>query len=112
MNSWIMKQNEAIKSLSAIAHDDRLKLLRRLIQAGPEGVLAGDLARFAEIGPTTASAQLLVLSNSGLVHSERSGREVRYFASCNQMRDLMCFLLVDCCSKRADICEPVTKACC
>ena len=107
-----MEQNDAIKSLSAMAHEGRLKLLRRLIQAGPDGMLAGDIARFAEIGATTASAQLLVLSNSGLVHSERRGREVRYFASYGNMRDLICFLLVDCCSKQSDICVPVAKACC
>ena len=107
-----MKQKDAVKSLSAMAHDGRLKLLRRLIQAGPEGMLAGDLARFANIGATTASAQLLVLANAGLVHSQRNGREVRYFAAYDQMRGLLSFLLVDCCEKRADICDPVMKACC
>ncbi|MFK8050513.1 MAG: ArsR/SmtB family transcription factor, partial [Halioglobus sp.] len=76
MYSWNMKQSNAIKILSAVAHDGRLTLIRHLIQAGPEGVSAGDLARFAKIGPTTASAQLLVLANAGLVRSERSGRQV------------------------------------
>ena len=106
-----MKQDEAVKTLSAMAHDGRLKLLRRLIQAGPDGLLAGDLARHANIGATTASAQLLVLSNAGLVYSERKGRQVRYFAAYDQMRGLLSFLLVDCCAKRSEICEPVAKAC-
>ena len=91
MYSWIMKQNGAIKTLAAMAHDGRLKLLRRLIQAGSDGMLAGELAKFAKIGATTASAQLLVLTNAGLVRSERKGREVTYFANYDQMRSLLTF---------------------
>jgi len=107
-----MEQIAATKSLSALAHDGRLTLVRKLIQAGPAGVSAGALADFAKIGPTTASAQLLVLSNAGLVRSERRGRSVMYFANYDSMRDLLSFLMLDCCCGKAEICEPVAKACC
>lgn len=107
-----MEIKSATKTLAAIAHDGRLVLVRRLIQAGPDGVSAGDLARFAGIGPTTASAQLLVLANAGLVRSLRDGRSIRYFANYDRMRDLLSFLMLDCCGGRADICEPVARACC
>lgn len=96
--------------LSAIAHDGRLSLIRRLIQAGPEGMSAGDIARFAKIGATTASAQLLVLTNAGLVTSERRGRQVVYSARYDRMRDLLQFLMLDCCANRPDICVPVAEA--
>jgi len=99
-----MEQNTATKSLAALAHDGRLSLIRRLIQAGPAGIGAGDLARQAEIGATTASAQLLVLSNAGLVGSRREGRRVTYFADYAHIRDLMSFLLTDCCGNREEIC--------
>ena len=99
-----MKQISAIKSLSALAHDGRLSLMRRLIQAGPEGIGAGELAAFANIGATTASAQLLVLSNAGLVNAKRSGRHVTYSTDYSNLRDLMAFLLDDCCGRRAEIC--------
>lgn len=105
-----MKQVDAVKKLSAIAHEGRLTLIRKLIQAGPDGILAGDLARTAKIGATTASAQLLVLTNAGLVKSERRGREVTYSACYEHIRDLMQFLMLDCCAKRPDICLPVAKA--
>ena len=107
-----MEITNATRILAAIAHDGRLVLVRHLIQAGAEGVSAGDLARFAEIGPTTASAQLLVLANAGLVRSVRDGRSIRYFANYDRMRDLLSFLMLDCCGGKADICEPVAKACC
>lgn len=106
-----MKTSEATKTLAAIAHDGRLTLVRRLIQAGPEGVSAGALARFAGIGPTTASAQLLVLANAGLVRSVRDGRHITYFADYDRMKDLLGFLMMDCCGGKADICEPVARAC-
>jgi len=99
-----MKQNDAIKSLSALAHDGRLKLMRCLIQAGPDGVGSGALARHADVGATTASAQLLVLTNAGLVRSQRQGREVTYFAEYGRFSDLMRFLLHDCCANREEVC--------
>jgi ArsR family transcriptional regulator len=98
-----MEQNIAIKMLSAIAHEGRLSLVRRLIQAGPQGMPAGDLARFAQIGPTTASAQLLILTNANLVKSTRNGREVIYCACYDRFSELVQFLMHDCCGKRPEI---------
>jgi len=88
-----------------------LALVRRLIQAGPAGVTAGALADFAKIGPTTASAQLLVLANAGLVKGIRSGRQVTYVADYERMRSLLTFLMLDCCGGEIEICAPVAKAC-
>ena len=104
-----MEQNIAVKMLSAIAHEGRLSLVRRLIQAGPQGMLAGDLARFAEIGPTTASAQLLVLTNANLVKSTRHGREVVYCACYDSFSELMQFLMHDCCAKRPEIVQHIDE---
>ena len=78
--------------------------MRHLIQAGPDGVGAGQLAAFAKIGATTASAQLLVLTNAGLARSTRTGRQVIYFANYAELRDIMAFLLHDCCGNRQEIC--------
>lgn len=98
---------DAVKKLSALAHVGRLGLLRLLIQAGPEGLAAGELARLAGVGPTTASAQLLVLSNTGLVQSRRSGRQIIYVARYSAMEGLLGFLLQDCCCGREEICSPL-----
>lgn len=93
-----MKQIQAIKTLAALAHDGRLSVMRYLIQAGPVGVSSGDLASAAKIGATTASAQLLTLSNAGLVKSQRRGRSVIYMANFDQFQSLISFLMEDCCS--------------
>ncbi len=96
---------------AAIAHDGRLSLLRQLIEAGPHGETAGQLARSAEIAANTASAQLLTLVNAQLIYSERQGREIRYFANYTSISALLTFLLKDCCGKRSDVCKKILKDC-
>jgi len=99
----------AVKALTAMAHEGRLRLLRILVQAGPEGLLAGELARKVEVAATTASAQLLVLSNAGLVTSQRDGRRVIYRVDYSSLEGLMGYLLEDCCGGRAEICKPLAR---
>lgn len=108
MYSWIMEQNEAIKALTALAHDGRLSIVRSLIQAGADGMLAGEIGRHAGIQATTASAQLLVLANAGLVSATRDGRNVLYTAQFSTMSDLLSFLMLDCCCGSPTICGPIT----
>jgi ArsR family transcriptional regulator len=105
-----MNMNKAVDTLSALAHEGRLTLVRWLILAGPNGMNAGDLAVRAGIGPTTASAQLLVLKNAGLVQSRRKGRQIIYSASYNKMAALLGFLMEDCCCSRPEICQPLKKS--
>lgn len=93
-----MKQVIAIKALSAIAHDGRLSIMRRLIQAGPQGMASGELAQAENINATTASAQLLVLLNSGLVSSTREGKSIIYAARYEAFQKLIGFLMEDCCA--------------
>ncbi len=107
-----METKNAVKTFSAMAHEGRLTLLRHLIEAGDSGVWAGDLAQHADIGATTASAQLTVLANAGLVSSERVGRGVRYRADYQALTDLLGFLCQDCCGGRDDICGVVAQSLC
>ena len=105
-----MHTASAVKAFAAIAHEGRLELLRRLIELGPEGAWAGDLATHAGIGATTASAQLGVLANAGLVSAQRIGRGVRYRADFAALSSLLDFLCQDCCGGRQDICGVVAQA--
>ena len=102
-----MKKEHAVRMLAAVAHEGRLTLLRRLISAGPEGVGAGELARFAKVNATTASAQLGVLANAGLVRSKRAGRSITYYAEYGAMQRLLGYLMKDCCCGSREICEPL-----
>lgn len=105
-----------IKRLSALAHDKRLAIFRRLVRKGPDGMAAGDLARALGIPNNTLSANLLILSNAGLIGARREGRSIIYSVKFDAMRDLLVFLTQDCCEGHPEVCAPLgaalAKNCC
>ena len=105
-----MESVEALTALSALAHDGRLAVFRLLVQVGPEGLAAGEIARNLKTAPNTMSAQLLVLSNAGLIRARREGRSIIYTAEYQQMASLLTFLTKDCCGGRPEICQPLNEA--
>jgi ArsR family transcriptional regulator len=112
-----MDSSHALKRLSALAQDARLKVFRLLVRAGPSGVAAGDIARGVGVPANTLSAQMLILANAGLVRSRREGRSIIYTADFDSMSALLLFLMEDCCEGRPEICAPLAgvaarAACC
>ncbi|MFD1189979.1 ArsR/SmtB family transcription factor [Phenylobacterium conjunctum] len=105
-----MEIKTAVASLAALALEGRLSIFRLLVQAGPEGLPAGEIARRLESLPNTLSANLNVLSNAGLVASRRDGRSIIYTANYEAMRDLLGFLMEDCCGGAPEICAPLAEA--
>ena len=102
-----LRLENAIKGLSALAQDSRLEVFRLLVAAGEMGQAAGEIARRLEIPASTLSAQLLILSNAKLVKAKREGRSIIYSANFKTMRDLLIYLVADCCDGRAEICAPL-----
>lgn len=102
-----MESNEAVVALSALAHDGRLRAFRLLVQAGPSGLAAGELARRLDVAPNTLSAGLTVLAHAGLVQGRRAGRSVIYSARYGEMTGLIRFLIEDCCAGSAEVCAPL-----
>lgn len=100
---------EAVEALAALAHPGRLSIFRRLIVAGDSGLAAGLIARDIGSLANTLSANLNVLSGAGLVRSRRDGRSIIYTAEYDRMRDLLAFLMEDCCAGRPEICDPVAQ---
>ena len=110
-----MKAPDAVKRLSALAQDARLDVFRLLVKTGPEGMAAGEIARRLATAANTMSAQLLVLSNAGLIRARRDGRSIIYAVDFDAMSRLLVFLTEDCCGGRAEICAPlaaVAARCC
>jgi ArsR family transcriptional regulator, arsenate/arsenite/antimonite-responsive transcriptional repressor len=110
-----MEMNPAVSSLSALAHEGRLSAFRLLVQAGEAGLPAGEIARKLAILPNTLSASLNVLNHAGLIRARREGRSIIYTANYDAMRELLTFLLEDCCNGSPDICAPllaVASQCC
>src|SRR5437868_9105076 len=104
-----MKVDAAVDALSALAHEGRLAVFRLLVKAGPGGIAAGDIARKLDTAPNTMSAQLLVLSNAGLIRARREGRSIIYAADFDRMSELLQFLTKDCCGGRPEICAPLAE---
>ena len=103
-----MELTAAAACLSALAHEGRLQAFRLLVQAGVMGLPAGEIARRLEVLPNSLSANLNVLSHAGLVRSRRQGRSIIYTAEYDRMRDLLAFLVEDCCGGSPEICTPLT----
>ena len=106
-----MEKNCTLDVLSALAHDIRLDVFRLLVQAGPAGMAAGDIATRLDIRPNTLSNNLTILTAAALVRSVREGRSIRYFARMDTMGGLLGFLLQDCCGGRPDLCQLDQIAC-
>ena len=112
-----MEINVATRRLSALAQDGRLQVFRLLVQAGTEGLAAGEIARKLDVPANTLSAQLLVLANAQLVRSRREGRSIIYAADYARMGELLAYLMEDCCQGRPEVCAPLAEiaqraACC
>ncbi|HEX4533200.1 MAG TPA: metalloregulator ArsR/SmtB family transcription factor [Rhizomicrobium sp.] len=110
-----METTNAVTRLSALAQDARLEVFRLLVKAGPEGLAAGEIARRTNTPANTLSAQLLILSNAGLIRARREGRSIIYCVDYDAMSALLVFLTEDCCGGRAEICAPlaaVANRCC
>lgn len=110
-----MEIQTAVVNLSALAHEGRLSIFRLLVTAGPEGTAAGDISRHVASPPSTTTANLHILAQAGLVTSRRDGRSIIYTACYDVMRDLLAFLMEDCCSGSPEICAPlaaIASQCC
>lgn len=102
-----MESRNAIAALSALAHGGRLAVFRLLVQAGGEGVAAGEIARRLDVPPNTLSANLNILSHAELIESRRDGRSVIYSARFESMASLLDYLMEDCCGGNPQICARV-----
>lgn len=101
-----MEMKNALAALSALAHPTRLAVYRRLVQAGHEGCVAGDLAQLLEVPAATLSFHLKELVHAGLIDSESQGRFVCYRANFSAMTDLLAFLTENCCTGQKSACLP------
>jgi DNA-binding transcriptional ArsR family regulator len=103
-----MESKAAIGALAALAQDSRLQVYRHLVQAGPEGVAASEIAGKLGIPANTLSFHLKTLNHADLVLSRHEGRFVYYSANYERMNALLGFLTENCCGGRS--CLPTAAA--
>lgn len=100
----------AIDRFAALAQDTRLRAFRLLVEAGAEGMPAGEIARRLGVPHNTMSVHLAQLTRAGLIRSRRESRSVIYLADFAGVRALLAFLLQDCCRGRPEACGPLLDA--
>jgi len=110
-----MKSDSAIDALSALAQSTRLETFRLLVSQEPDGLPAGEIARRLGVPQNTMSAHLAILTRAGLVSVERHSRSMIYRAQLPSVRELVMFLLKDCCNGQPELCAPlieeISKSC-
>lgn len=105
-----MKKVDAITALSALAQETRLDVFRFLMKKLPDSIAAGDLAAKFDVPPSTLSTHLSILARAGLVSSERQSRVISYKAELEGIRDLLDFLVKDCCGGKSNDCNRLLAA--
>jgi DNA-binding transcriptional ArsR family regulator len=105
-----MDELDALDALGALAQESRLKVFRLLLRAGREGMPAGDIARALGVPHNTMSVHLAVLSRAKLVGARKEGRSVIYAANLQGTRELLSYLIEDCCRGKPDTCGPLIES--
>ncbi len=108
-----MNERQALSAFAAISQETRLRMVRRLVRAGPKGMAAGDIADSMGVSPSNMSFHLKELERAGMIAARREARSIIYAADYDTLRGLIQFLMKDCCAGRPEICAPVlADPCC
>jgi ArsR family transcriptional regulator len=101
-----MKKQNVVAALAALAQDNRLDVYRLLVQAGPEGMSAGNVASALKLAPNTLTFHFDRLREAGLVTVRREGRSMIYAARFDTMNALLGYLTENCCQGSTERCAP------
>jgi DNA-binding transcriptional ArsR family regulator len=97
--------------LSAIGTETRLRIMRLLLTAHPDGLVVGEIGEDLEIPNSTLSHHLDKLKNEGLVCIQREGTFLRCTANTSALEELLGFLYAECCTRNKAV-EPQRVVCC
>lgn len=106
----MMDERQAVAAFAALGQEHRLRIVRALVTAGPDGLAAGALAGEVGVSGTNLSFHVKELSHAGLIRSRREGRSVIYSAAFTGLSGLVEFLMRDCCQGRPEVCTPAVEA--
>ena len=97
--------------LAAMGSEARLRIMRLLLSAHPDGMVVGDIGAELEVPPSTLSHHLDKLRHEDLVRVQREGTFLRYTANAKALEDLLGFLYAECCT-RNKAARPRKIVCC
>jgi ArsR family transcriptional regulator len=97
--------------LSAMGTETRLRIMRLLLTAHPEGLFVGEIGEELEVPNSTLSHHLDKLKNERLICIRREGTFLRCTANTAALEELLGFLYAECCTRNKAV-EPQRVVCC
>jgi ArsR family transcriptional regulator len=98
--------------LGALGAEPRLRIVRLLLAAHPEGLVVGKIGAELAIPPSTLSHHLDKLKNEGLVSVRRESTFLHCTANTETLQEIVGFLFAECCTRNKAIRpEEITCAC-
>ena len=101
MTSGTEENPAVVKALAALAQESRLAIFRLLVEQGPEGLPAGEIADRLGLPGPTSSFHLKELAQAQLVSARQAGRFIYYSADYRTMNGLIDYLTRNCCQGAA-----------
>ena len=106
-----MHEKQALNAFTALSQETRLRIVRLLVTAGPEGMSAGAIGKAIDSAASSRmSFHLSHLEQAGLVESRREGRSIIYSVILTTLSGLIEFLMRDCCHGHPEVCNPAIAA--
>src|SRR5213595_3861437 len=96
---------------AAIGTEPRLRIIRLLLSAHPEGMVVGEIGSELGIPSSTLSHHLEKLKNEDLVRVRREGTFLWYSANTEALQELLGFLYAECCTRNKAV-QPEKILCC
>lgn len=97
MESTKIRADGALEAFGALSNEHRLGIFRLLVQAGPEGMAAGDIAGKLGLPASSLSFHLAHLTRADLIEQRRESRSLIYSANFPTMNGLIAFMTENCC---------------
>jgi DNA-binding transcriptional ArsR family regulator len=97
---------------TALGTESRLRILRLLLSAHPEGMVVNEIGQELAIPASTLSHHLDKLKSEELVSVEREGTFLRYTANTETLQELLGFLYAECCTRNKAIKPETIVRCC
>jgi ArsR family transcriptional regulator, arsenate/arsenite/antimonite-responsive transcriptional repressor len=97
--------------LLALGAETRLRIVRLLLSAHPDGLVVGEIGSELGLPASTLSHHLEKLKNEDLVKVRRESTFLRYTANTQALQDILAFLFAECCTRNKAI-KPETITCC
>ena len=97
---------------AAMGTEPRLRIIRLLLSAHPDGIVVGDIQTELGIPNSTLSHHLDKLKNEGLVNVQREGTFLRDSADTEALAELLGFLYAECCTRNKAVKPQRVMMCC